>query len=206
MNWILSSLWNKPVWGTFVPLKIEDTYNESCCLSSKYVSSLSSFQMNRTRAEWRNPFDPHNPLTGNSPPCVWCQFDGAYNDENPSIWSLLHALTFNLDETITELQFQVLQSIPMWLRQHLSCDLCRSHIAEHLVGLGVPDSRRGVDWARFFWQAHNYINEQSEVTRCGSQNCNWGAFLNPSPDFTCAGAYRYAWFMTYQCAEGMWKL
>ena len=37
---------------------------------------------------------------GNPPPCVWCAFDGAYVDENPNIWYLIHALTFNLPETL----------------------------------------------------------------------------------------------------------
>ena len=37
-----------------------------------------------------------------------------------SVWSLIHALTFNLPEVVSEMQLQVLQSLPLWLRQHLS--------------------------------------------------------------------------------------
>merc|ERR1711934_66755 len=109
------------------------------------------YQLNRTHASYRNPIDPKDPVKGNAPPCVWCQFDGAYNDENPSIWSLVHALTFNLPETVSEYQFQILQSLPLFLREHLSCPLCRAHITEHLIALAIPESRLSVDWARFFW-------------------------------------------------------
>ena len=70
--------------------------------------------------------------------------------------------------------------MPVFLRQHLSCSLCRSHIKEHLIDLGVPTSRRGIDWAYYFWRAHNFVNEQSEVTRCGSMDCQWGSWNSPA--------------------------
>jgi hypothetical protein len=205
VNFIFKALWQENLWGVFPTLDISMTYDEHCCLSPTYMASLSPFQFNRTRASWRNPRDPNNHVTGNSPPCVWCQFDGAYNDENPSIWSIIHVFTFNLDEVITELQYQVLRSLPLWLRQHLSCDLCRSHIHEHLIDLGIPKSRRGVDWAHFFWQAHNYINEQSEVTRCGSQSCGWGIWQTP-PAYRCAGTYRNPWFISFSDASMQWRV
>lgn len=204
-NEILKVLWNSKVWDVFQTLKIETTYNELCCRWDNYTKKLSDFQSNRTGAEYRNPLNPNHKERGNAPPCIWCSFDGAYNDENPSIWSLIHALTFNLDAYVTELQFQVLQSLPMWLRQHLSCPLCRSHIHEHLINYGIPSTRNGQEWAHFFWRAHNYVNEQSEVTRCGSQSCAWGVWQTP-PAYKCAGDYRYPWFMTFETATKQWRM
>merc|ERR1719359_856437 len=98
---------------------------------------------------------------GNPAPCIWCRFDGAFNDENPTVWSLIHALTFNLPDHITEHQWSALRAIPLWLREHLSCSLCRSNIKEHLIDIGIPASRSGAVWAEFFWSAHNFVNEQS---------------------------------------------
>eukprot|EP00966_Prymnesium_polylepis_P045855 1061316-Prymnesium_polylepis.1 len=203
-NKILSVLWNEKMWGKYQSLSIEETYGERCCRWDNYTSRLSPFQRNRTGASWRNPISPDDPHTGNAPPCVWCEFDGAYNDENPSIWSLIHALTFNLPEVLSEMQLQVLQSLPLWLRQHLSCPLCRSHIREHLIGLGIPSSTRGEAWARFFWRAHNFVNEQSEVTRCGSMSCGWGVWQTP-PAYRCSGVYRYPWFLTFADATAQWR-
>jgi hypothetical protein len=205
VNKMLSALWNPKLWGTFEDLNISSTYGEKCCTWTNYSDTLSEFQQARTHASFRNPLRPQDPVYGNSPPCVWCEFDGAYNDENPSIWSLIHALTFNLDGIISEYQLQVLSSIPLWLRQHLSCPLCRSHVKEHLIDLGVPRSRFAEDWARFFWIAHNYVNEQSEVTRCGSQSCGWGVWTTP-PAYKCAGVYRYPWFMPYDQARLQWRM
>lgn len=205
VNMIIEGLWNADLWGPFEPLKIESTYDELCCLWSNYTAQLSEFQRNRTHASFRNPLKPSDRTVGNAPPCVWCQFDGAYNDENPSIWSLIHALTFNLDDTVSEYQFQILSSLPMWLREHLSCPLCRSHIEEHLVQLKKPSSRLSVEWAKFFWQAHNFVNEQSEVTRCGSQSCGWGIWTTP-PAYRCAGVYRYPWFMPFEEANAQWRI
>ena len=137
---------------------------------------------------------------------MWCSYDGAYNDENPSLWSLLHALTFNLPERVSMVELQVLESIPLWLRQHLSCPLCRSHVEEHLVELGMPASDHGGEaWARYFHRAHNVVNEQSEVTRCGSQSCGWGVWQTP-PAYECAGSYRNPWFFTFADASDEWRL
>jgi hypothetical protein len=205
VNFILGTLWNHELWGPYEVLDVSSTYGEACCTSAEYRAGLSPWQANRTGAEYRNPVHPTDPERGNAPPCVWCQYDGAYNDENPAVWSLLHALTFNLNDTITEPQFQVLQALPLWLKEHLSCALCRSHISEHLIGLGVPTDTRGVTWARYFWKAHNYVNEQSEVTRCGSQSCGWGIWQTP-PANKCAGVYRYPWFMPFADATTSWRI
>lgn len=206
VNVILSTLWNAELWGEFVPLTIETTYDEKCCNWDSYRSKLSEFQLNRTHANFRNPVKPNDPVMGNSPPCVWCEFDNAYNDENPTVWKLIHSLTFNVpNDVLTEKQYQVLSSLPLWLREHLSCPLCRSHIKEHLIDLGVPRTRIAADWAKFFWRAHNYVNEQSEVTRCGSQSCGWGAWQTP-PTWQCAGEYRYPWYTSWADATIQWRM
>ena len=86
------------------------------------------------------------------------------------------------------------------------CDVCRSHLHEHLVELDIPgDSRRAEDWARFFWRAHNFVNEQTQVTRCGSQECGWGSWTTPAAAHEPVGVYRNPWFMTYANAEKRWK-
>ena len=203
-NFMLAALWNEELWGPFENLTFEETLGEKCCTWSNYTDSLSDFQRNRTGPEWRNPTDPNHATEGNAPPCVWCTFDGAYNDENPSIWSTIHALTFNLPDTVSEGQHQVLQSLPLFLRQHLSCALCRSHIHEHLIELGIPRTRDGREWAYFYQKAHNYVNEQSEVTRCGSQSCGWGTWNTP-PAYRCAGVYRNNWFLTFADASSQWR-
>ena len=205
VNMIVKSLWNSNLWGEYKDMKVESTFDELCCRWKNYTDKLSAFQANRTGPSYRNPLNPHDPNNGNAPPCVWCSFDGAYNDENPSVWSLLHALTFNLPDVISAQQFHVLQSIPIWLRQHLSCPLCRSHIHEHLINLGIPQSHQGQDWARFFWRAHNYVNEQSEVTRCGSMACGWGVWNTP-PAYKCAGNYRYPWYLSFADATSQWQI
>jgi len=204
VNLILSALWRLDLWGTFEVLRVDETHDELCCNWDNYTAKLSEYQLNRT-IEFRNVLFPNDPVRGNPPPCVWCQFDGAYNDENPSVWSLLHALTFNLPETVSEQQYQVLRSIPLWLREHLSCSLCRSHIKEHLIELGVPESHMGVDWAHYFWRTHNVVNEQSEVTRCGSQSCGWGIWSTPSANL-CAGVYRNPWFFDFASATLQWRV
>jgi len=205
VNTILSGLWNPALWGRFENLTIESTYDELCCNWDNYTAQLSQFQKDRTGASYRFPMDPNAEEIGNAPSCLWCDFDGAYNDENPSIWSLVHALTFNLPMVLSEYQYTLLSSLPMWLREHLSCPLCRSHIEEHLIGLGVPTSRSGEAWAHFFWRAHNYVNEQSEVTRCGSQSCGWGPWETPE-SYNCAGVYRYAWFVPFPDAQRQWTV
>ena len=81
-----------------------------------------------------------------------------------------------------------------------------SHLHEHLVDLDIPgDSRRAEDWARFFWRAHNFVNEQTQVTRCGSQECGWGSWTTPAAAHEPVGVYRNPWFMTYANAEKRWK-
>ena len=103
-------------------------------------------------------------------------------------------------------QVGVLSALPLFLRMHQSCDLCRSHLHEHLVELDIPgDSRRAEDWARFFWRAHNFVNEQTQVTRCGSQECGWGSWTTPAAAHEPVGVYRNPWFMTYANAEKRWK-
>ena len=53
---------------------------------------------------------------------------------------------FNLPETLSPDQVGVLSALPLFLRMHQSCDLCRSHLHEHLVELDIPgDSRRAED-------------------------------------------------------------
>jgi hypothetical protein len=84
VNFILSTLWNQDCWGPFEPVEVEATFNESCCESPSYTKALSPFQSKRTGAFWRNVLHPHDGPQGNAPPCVWCQRDGAYNDENPA--------------------------------------------------------------------------------------------------------------------------
>lgn len=204
MNYIVQALWPSALGAPPQPVVQNDT-GLLCCRDADYESQLSTFQRERNGAEFRNPVDPVHPTEGNPPPCAWCAFDGAYNDENPSVWSVVHTLTFNLPDTLSPYQRQVLRSLPLWLRQHLSCPLCRSHIREHLIELGVPDSLAGVDWARFFWRAHNYVNEQSEVTRCGSQSCGWGTFSHPSHGVKCAGSYRNPWYMSFASATAQWR-
>ena len=66
-------------------------------------------------------------------------------------------------------------------------------------------SRRAEDWARFFWRAHNFVNEQTQVTRCGSQECGWGSWTTPAAAHEPVGVYRNPWFMTYANAEKRWK-
>ena len=61
------------------------------------------------------------------------------------------------------------------------------------------------DWARFFWRAHNFVNEQTQVTRCGSQECGWGSWTTPAAAHEPVGVYRNPWFMTYANAEKRWK-
>jgi hypothetical protein len=45
----------------------------------------------------------------------------------------------------------------MFLRQHLSCSICRSLVDEHLISLGIPTTRVATAWAQFWWRAHNYV-------------------------------------------------
>lgn len=177
-----------------------------CCERDNYTKSLSQFQKERGGAYFRNPTPPATAAQGNAPSCVWCQNDGAFNDENPVIWNLLHFFTFNLPERVSDTQYDLLRALPLWLREHLSCSLCQSHIQEHLIADGIPTSHDGVVWAWYFWRAHNIVSEMSEVTRCGSMNCNYGAFMNPSPAWQCPGVYRYPWFMDFETAREQWMV
>ena len=214
VNELLKALWNEDVFGAFQEVSFEETTDLACCPPKAYVGTsydtysdkLSAFQKARGGPAFRNPLFPNDAEYGNPPPCVWCAFDGAYVDENPNIWYLIHALTFNLPETLAPDQVGVLSALPLFLRMHQSCDLCRSHLHEHLVELDIPgDSRRAEDWARFFWRAHNFVNEQTQVTRCGSQECGWGSWTTPAAAHEPVGVYRNPWFMTYANAEKRWK-
>eukprot|EP00935_MAST-01C_sp_MAST-1C-sp1_P001751 g1751.t1 len=211
VNQMMEVLWPEkalgtPWPGTQTPSNVLDGVPLKCCHWDNYTGNLSPFQQARGKAEYRNPQAPLHPDEGDPPPCIWCEFDGAFNDENPTIWSVIHMLTFNLPETVSESQFAALRAIPLWLREHLSCSLCRSHVKEHLIDLGVPENRDGIAWAWYFWRAHNFVNEQSEVTRCGAMNCDWGSFNDPAAAWECPGLYRYPWFMEFEDARQLWTI
>ena len=178
----------------------EDSSDVPCCLSRDYTAGLTRMQKSRGGAEFRDPSNPSN----NPAPCVYCSFDGAYNDENPSVWEVLHVLTFNLPRVVSDAQRDVLRAIAPFLREHLSCSLCRSHVNEHLIKPGTPTSYIGADWARHFWRAHNYVNEQSNVTRCGNQDCAWGPWSEAAS--RCAGVYEHPWYMPFAEAKRQWAL
>ena len=136
-----------------------------------------------------------------------CQNSGAFSDENPALWSLIHFLTFNLPERVTSAQYEVLRALPLWLREHLSCSMCRSHVQDHLISSGIPTSKDGTVWAWYYWRAHNIVSEASEVTRCGSMDCDYGADqTSPNPKWQCPGLYKHSWFMDFGDAKRLWTL
>ena len=49
------------------------------------------------------------------------------------------------------------------------------------------------------------FHEQTQVTRCGSQECGWGSWTTPAAAHEPVGVYRNPWFMTYANAEKRWK-
>ena len=61
------------------------------------------------------------------------------------------------------------------------------------------------EWGGRPWRAHNFVNEQTQVTRCGSQECGWGSWTTPAAAHEPVGVYRNPWFMTYANAEKRWK-
>ena len=52
----------------------------------------------------------------------------------------------------------------------------------------------------------DYVNEQSEVTRCGMQDCGWGPKTTTSVMDVCAGVYKFPWFMTFRDASKLWTV
>ena len=99
----------------------------------------------------------------------------------------------------------MLSALPLFLRMHQSCDLCRSHLHEHLVELDIPgDSRRAEDRGASSG-APQLRQRQTQVTRCGSQECGWGSWTTPAAAHEPVGVYRNPWFMTYANAEKRWK-
>lgn len=124
------------------------------------------------------------------------------------MWNLIHFLTFNLPERISETQYDLLRVLPLWLREHLSSPRCQSHVQEHFIKDGIPTSKDGIVWAWYFWRAHNIVSEMSEVTRCGSMNCNseTGYITIQNPMWQCPGLYKYPWFMDFETARELWML
>lgn len=202
-NNFLRILWPKqlgPFPGPFVPGR-EDASVPSCD-DPTYLASLTDYQRANGGADYRAPI----PADGkrNAPPCLWKSSDTAYNDEGPSIWSLLHTITANLPETISQEQKEALRRIPMFLRMYLSCGDCRGHIKEHLIDIGIPDSSSRDDWFRYFWRAHNYVNEQTAHTRAGENTDAGLPWACETKE--CAGKYVYPWFMPLETAYAQWKI
>ena len=201
-NNILDVLWPevyRPYPGPLIPGVHDATV--PACDNEIYLSGLTDYQNALGGPEYRKPIPSDDKV--NPPPCIWTQYDWAYNDENPIIWSIIHTLTANLPKTISEKQKYVLRALPMFLRQYLSCDDCRSHIKEHLIDIGIPDSNDGFVWFRYFWRAHNFVNEQSAHTRCGSQDCGF-SWAYPSTE--CAGKYMYPWYLSLSDAWQEWRI
>jgi len=201
-NHILRVLWPKefqPYPGTLIPG--EHDKDVPFCDDENYINQLKDYQKENGKADYRAPI-PNNGKE-NAPPCIWGS-DYAYNDEGPSCWSLLHTLTANLPTIITDEQKEALRLIPMYLRQELSCGDCRSHIREHFIDIGIPNSNFGFEWFKYFWRAHNYVNEQTAHTRCGeNMDCGlpWAFDSN-----ICMGKYKYPWYMSLSDAFSQWKI
>lgn len=202
-NNILHVLWPSvlgPFPGPFIPGELDR--NVPACDDPQYVASLTDYQKANGGPDYRAPI----PANGkkNAPPCLWKNFDTAYNDEGPSIWSLIHTITANLPERLSDKQVEALRTIPMYLRMYLSCGTCRGHIKEHLIDIGIPTSNRRDDWFRYFWRAHNFVSEQTAHTRIG-ENTDGG--LPWACDAQgCAGKYVYPWFMPLSEAYKQWRI
>jgi len=172
------------------------------CDDPVYLSQLSDEQKEKGGPDYRAPIPKED--KSDAPPCIWTSVDFAYNDEGPAIWSLLHTLTANLPEQITSSQKEMLRMIPMYLRLVMSCGWCRSFFRPSLIDIGIPDSSNGIDWFKYFWRAHNYVNEHASHTRCGentSCGTSWEYFSSE-----CAGKYKFPWFMSLSDAYQQWHI
>lgn len=201
-NHILKVLWPKefaPYPGELIP-GVHDKHIPFCD-DDKYLSQLTDYQKANGGPDYRKPVGSEDKK--DAPPCIWGS-DYAYNDEAPSIWSMLHTITANLPTVITDEQKEALRLIPMYLRQQFSCPDCRGNIKSHLIDIGIPDSYFGLDWFKYFHRAHNYVNESAIHFRAGENNdagLPWAFNSN-----VCPGSYMYSWYMPLSSAYYQWKI
>jgi hypothetical protein len=177
------------------------------CEDPKYLQTLTDYQRESGGCDYRAPvqdIEINEKLNlKNAPPCLY-QGDFAYNDEAPSIWCLLHTITANLPEVLSLEQKEALETIPSFLQQYLSCGTCRGNIRNHLFRVSMPKSYFRNDWFKFFWQVHNYVNNQTAHTRCGT-NTSCGLPWAIESD-TCAGKYKFPWFLPFSDALKQWTI
>merc|ERR1719401_3022424 len=84
-------------------------------------------------------------------------------------WMIMHTLATNGAPVITEQERTAFLAMLMYISSEFDCKVCRSNIAE-LVGLyGLPEGYNRIDYARWFWRAHNHANEHTYATHSPTQ-------------------------------------
>jgi hypothetical protein len=202
-NNILKTLWPEklgPYPGEFVP-GLHDA-DVPGCDESQYINQLKDYQKANGGPEYRAPSG--HPEKENPPRCLYKDVDYAYNDEAPSIWSLIHTITANLPDILTPEQVEALRMIPLYLRKYFSCPDCRGNIKEHIIDIGLPDSNYRHEWFKHFHRAHNIVNEQATKIRYGE---NMGAGYPWAKESSiCAGKYAEPWYLSLGDALDQWTI
>jgi hypothetical protein len=128
------------------------------------------------------------------------------------IWSLIHFMTFNLEEKITEEQVTASQALSTYLSQQFWCTDCRALYTRIVdVVSGPPAVATGAAHADFWWLAHNLASEHVATTTGGHPFT-----YNVNSQLVIPGSGRYSgqevralqnhFFMPYETAQQMWQV
>ena len=135
-----------------------------------------------------------------------------FGSQPNQVWSLLHFMTFNLPEKITQDQVTASQAMSTYLSQGFWCTDCRSLYTKIIdVVTGPPSVATGQAQADYWWLAHNIASEHVAATVGGHP-----FVYNINDQQKIPGSGRYSgkevrsiqnnFYLPYEDAEAMWRV
>jgi hypothetical protein len=125
-------------------------------------------------------------------------------------WMILHTLSMNGGPVLAEEERSAFIEAILYLSSEFDCKVCRSNIVRITDLYGLPQGHLRVDFAKWFWRAHNHANEHTYATHSPSQQQidEMPYLSNDDRRWSMWGNARYMhpWFMTFRDAQKLWAL
>lgn len=158
--------------------------------------------------------DPDGGLVGNYTDgtiASWLPETGRGALSHHCSWMILHALSVNGPPLLSETERKAFIEGILYISGQYDCKVCRSNIVQIIELYGLPEGHLRIDYARWFWRAHNHASEHTYATHSPSQqqidkpnsglkehDRRWDMWANPR--------YEHPWFMTFADALDLWTL